>query len=167
MLSVCVMEPLSDEQKNSIRAWIEEGLAPGDIQKQIKETFGIPITYLDLRLILDDLKVVPKEKPGSEEPDAKDAETPAEQAELEPVDSDDLGGAPSFGKVSVSIDQITRPNALVSGKVVFSDGQKADWSLDQTGRLALDPATPGYRPTQDDVMAFQMELQNAARSAGI
>ena len=66
----------------------------------------------------------------------------------------------------MTIDQITRPGAMVSGRATFSDGQSAEWSLDQTGRLGLNPSTPGYRPSQQDVMDFQAELEKLARSQG-
>jgi hypothetical protein len=65
------------------------------------------------------------------------------------------------------MDQITRPGSMVSGRVIFSDGQKAEWYLDQTGRLGLNPTTPGYRPSQQDVMDFQTELEKLARSRGL
>jgi hypothetical protein len=67
----------------------------------------------------------------------------------------------------VTIDQITRPGAMVSGRTTFSDGQTAEWYLDQTGRLGLNPSTPGYRPSQQDVMDFQMELEKLARNQGL
>jgi len=51
--------------------------------------------------------------------------------------------------------------------VTFSDGENAGWYLDPAGRLALDPSTPGYRPSQKDVMDFQIELEKAARSQGL
>jgi hypothetical protein len=38
--------------------------------------------------------------------------------------------------------------------------------LDQMGRLSLNPSKIGYRPTEKDVLAFQMELQRLARSQG-
>jgi len=55
---------------------------------------------------------------------------------------------------------------LVSGKVTFSDGQNAEWSLDQTGRLALAAAQQGYRPSQADVQAFQRALQSELAKMG-
>jgi hypothetical protein len=66
----------------------------------------------------------------------------------------------------VTIDQITKPSALISGRVTFSDGESAEWMLDQMGRLSLNPSKIGYRPTEKDVLAFQMELQRLARSQG-
>jgi hypothetical protein len=64
------------------------------------------------------------------------------------------------------MDSITLPGALVSGKATFSDGQTAIWMLDQTGRLGLDPDSPGYRPNQQDMMEFQVQLRNLMRSSG-
>jgi hypothetical protein len=59
----------------------------------------------------------------------------------------------------VSVDQIAKPGAIVSGKVTFSDGQKADWYLDQTGRLGVVPSQQGYKPSAADVQEFQTSLQ--------
>ena len=68
----------------------------------------------------------------------------------------------SIGMV-IAIPPITssRPGAraIVSGKVTFSDGQTADWYLDQTGRLGLSPKLAGYRPPASDVQQFQMALE--------
>jgi hypothetical protein len=75
--------------------------------------------------------------------------------------------APATGKVSVGVDHLTRPGALVSGSVTFSDGKSAAWYLDQTGRLAVVPAERGYKPSAADVQAFQMELQNELQKQGL
>ena len=64
------------------------------------------------------------------------------------------------------MDTITKPHALASGKVTFSDGETADWMLDQTGRLGLNPSQPGYRPSEADIMSFQRELQRVAQGLG-
>ncbi|HEU4679399.1 MAG TPA: hypothetical protein VFS35_07755, partial [Terrimicrobiaceae bacterium] len=84
-----------------------------------------------------------------------------------PLPAQEKTPAAISGKVSVTIDQITRPGAMISGRATFSDGQKAEWYLDQTGRLGLNPSTPGYRPSQQDVMDFQVELEKLARSQGL
>jgi hypothetical protein len=147
---------LSEEQKASVANWVEAGEEMGAIQNRIKNEFGLTLTYMEVRFLLDDLKVVPKSEPEPE-PDTKDEDS--EVLEPEP--------APGPGRVSLTIDQITKPSALISGKVTFSDGQRAEWMLDQMGRLSLNPDTPGYRPAQDDVMAFQMELQSMARRQGL
>ena len=66
----------------------------------------------------------------------------------------------------MSVDQITRPGALISGKVNFSDGQIADWYLDQSGRLGVVPKVAGYKPTQADVQQFQLALQQEVAKLG-
>jgi hypothetical protein len=68
--------------------------------------------------------------------------------------------------VSVSVDQIARPGAVVSGKVTFSDGNTAIWYFDQTGRLGLSPQQPGYRPPPADLQQFQMLLETELAKMG-
>jgi len=143
---------ITEEQKAAISRWIEEGVGLPEIQKRLKDELGIALTYFETRMLADDLKL-----------QLKEPERPAEV----PKPEDPLPDAAMPGKLSMTIDQITRPGAMVSGRVNFSDGEKAEWSIDQTGRLALNPATPGYRPSQKDVMDFQVELERAVRSQGL
>jgi hypothetical protein len=152
---------LTDEQKAAVAGWIEAGASLSDVQKRLREEFQIALTYLDTRLLVDDLKVTFKE-PEPEPIPAEAAALPPEEDEFLPP----LPSAPGGGSVSVTIDQITKPSALISGRVTFSDGETADWLLDQMGRLSLNPSKLGYRPTEKDVLAFQMELQRLARSQG-
>lgn len=153
---------LTDEQKAIAAGWIESGASLSDVQKRLREEFQISLTYLDTRLLVDDLKITIKEP----EPEPVAAEQPTE-ADLE-SEADLLppAAAAGTGSVKVTIDQIVKPGALISGGVTFSDGESADWYLDQTGRLALNPSKQGYRPTEKDVLAFQVELQRLARSQG-
>ena len=66
----------------------------------------------------------------------------------------------------MTVDQIARPGALASGGVTFSDGNKADWYLDQLGRLGLVPKQKDYKPSQGDVQEFQAALQNELAQMG-
>jgi hypothetical protein len=122
------------------------------------------MTYMEVRFLIDDLGVKLKDKPVEtpkpEQPPA--ASGKPSDAPLAPGSEEALPAS----KVSVSVDQVTRPGALVSGKVTFSDGKSADWSLDQMGRLGLAPKEQGYKPSQDDLMDFQMELQNELARLG-
>ena len=70
------------------------------------------------------------------------------------------------GGVSVAVYLVPRPGSLVSGKVKFSDGKAAEWYLDQMGRLGLAPKEQGYKPSQEDLMEFQTELQNELAKLG-
>jgi hypothetical protein len=69
--------------------------------------------------------------------------------------------------VSIAVDHLARPGAVVSGKVTFSDGNKADWYIDQTGRLGLVPQQPGYRPPTGDVQQFQAALEGELSKLGL
>lgn len=117
-----------------------------DLQRRLKEDFGISLTYMDTRLLILDLGVELLETP-------KPAEKPEEPAPA-PVPT---------GKVTVTMDHLALPGALVSGKVVFSDGESAIWMLDQSGRPGLDPDTAGYRPSQEDIIEFQQQLRELIR----
>jgi len=146
---------LTDEQRKSISEWIEQDASLSEIQQRLKDEFQISLTYLEARLLADDLKLRLKDHEREPEPVAA------------PADAENSTPAAPPGTVSVSIDQITRPGSMISGKVTFSDGERAEWHLDQMGRLGLNPGTPGYRPSQQDVMDFQPELEKLARSQGL
>jgi hypothetical protein len=155
---------LTEAQRQSVAAWIAEGAKLGEIQSRLAAEFGLKLTYMDTRFLVDDLKLVPKdpERPKIPEPPAKPplATKPvpgaaAAEAEAELLPPPLAGG----GKVSVTVDQITRAGAIVSGKVTFSDGQLADWYLDQAGRLGVAPRQQGYKPSAADVQDFQAALQ--------
>ena len=150
------MHNFTDEQKAQIFAWIEQGASPADIQRNLKEEMGVSLTYLDTRLLADDLKL------NFKEPELPPA--PPTDPSVPPVPTE--SAASPTGGVSVSVDHITRPGALVSGTVVLSDGQKAAWFLDQTGRLGFHPETSGYRPSQEDIQAFQTQLESLLRKQG-
>lgn len=140
---------LSEEQKSTIRQWAEDGATMADIQKQMNEQWQIRVTYMDTRFLILDLGITlkqeVKEEPKKEEP-----------ALINP-DEEALGG------VKVSRDEIVIPGMMFSGKVIFSDGEKALWYVDESGRLGLDPDTAGYRPVQEDIITFQNELKQMLR----
>jgi len=155
---------LDEAQRQRITAWVLQGAKLSEIQNRLAEEFSIKLTYMEVRFLVDDLKLKLKdpEPPKVVEPPAV-PKTPATAATL-PGDEPSL--PPVGGKVSVSVDQITKPGAIVSGKVTFSDGQTADWYLDQTGRLGVVPKQQGYKPTQADVREFQLALQQEVAKLG-
>ena len=61
---------LTDDQKAAISKWIEAGASLSEIQKRLKEEFQISITYLEARLLADDLKLALKEPERPPEPRA-------------------------------------------------------------------------------------------------
>ena len=70
------------------------------------------------------------------------------------------------GVVTVEVDTIAQPHAMVSGNVTFSDGEKAYWYIDHQGRPGMAARTPGYHPTPQDITDFQVKLDAALRQAG-
>ena len=145
---------LDDTQRQKVAAWIDEGLKLSDIQKRLEKDLGLKLTYLEVRFLVDDLKLKPKDPPPPVKPPVKPEEA------LAPA-------ATAPGKVSVTVDQLTRPGAMVSGKVKFSDGKSAEWVLDQAGRLGLVPSEKGYKPVPADVQEFQIALQQELQKLGM
>ncbi|NMA45846.1 MAG: hypothetical protein GX945_04725 [Lentisphaerae bacterium] len=91
------------------------------------------------------------------------------QAELSAIMQkmqDDLAREAAEGKTKVNVSPVVRPGAMFSGDVVFASGAKAEWTLDQTGRLGLQPAEGSAKPTQRDMQLFQMELRRVLQSKG-
>jgi len=156
---------LDEAQRLIVAKWIAEGAKLSDIQNRLAAEFGLKLTYMEARFLVDDLKLTPKdpEPPKVVEPPL--AATPA-MAPNPALPGTGAALPPAGGKVAVSVDQITKPGALVSGKVTFSDGQLADWYLDQTGRLGVVPKVTGYKPTAADVQDFQLALQQEVAKLG-
>lgn len=142
---------LSDDQKAALHRWADEGATMSDFQRRLKEEFGVSITYMDTRFLILDLGITLKEEAKAEE------KKPEDEIKEAPVPT---------GKVTVSVDQLTLPGSLISGQVTFSDGEKGVWMIDQSGRPGLDPDTPGYRPTPEDIADFQVQLRELLRKQG-
>ena len=133
---------LTDEQKQQIHQWADDGAQMADIQKRMAQELGIQITYMDTRFLILDLGI----------------ELKKEEAPVESAPEEELKVA--TGMVETTVDELVRPGALVSGRVTFSDGEKALWAIDQMGRLSLDADTPGYKPDEEDMITFQEQLRD-------
>jgi hypothetical protein len=167
---------LDDAQKKSVAAWMAEGLKLSEIQSRIAAEFGISLTYMQVRLLVDDLKLTPKDVEGRE-PTAptlsKSSAGPGSGNSTRPGLNSSSSNpttrepAASPAGVSVLVDQITRPGAVVSGKVTFSDGEKADWYFDQSGRLGLIAQNAGYRPAPADLQEFRTALESELSNMGL
>lgn len=142
---------LTSEQKEALVRWAAEGATMSDLQSRLKDEFDLTVTYMDTRFIALDLKLELHEEPKA----------PEKKPEALPVPK-----LPT-GSVSVSIDSLTHPGALISGQVTFSDGETGVWMLDQTGRPGLDPDTAGYQPTAADIQEFQTQLRALVQKSGL
>lgn len=145
---------LSEEQIQSIKNWAEEGAQLPEIQVRMREEMNFPVTYMDTRFLILDLGIeLVNTEVKPEDPEV------AEVIETETI-------LPT-GTTQVTMDSVALPGALASGTIIFSDGEKALWKLDQTGRPSLDPETPGYQPSQDDILQFQQQLRTLIEKSGL
>ncbi len=153
------MASLTPAQTAQVASWVAAGATLSQVQTRLAAELGVTMTFMDVRFLVDDLNLtlIEKEEPKTlEEPAAADATDPATDSTVPAA-----GGA-----VTVEVDTIAQPHAMVSGNVTFSDGQKADWHIDHQGRPGLTARVPGYRPTQEDIVEFQTKLDGALRQAG-
>lgn len=153
------MASLTPAQTTQVASWVAAGATLSQVQTRLAAELGVTMTFMDVRFLVDDLNLtlIEKEEPKTlEEPAVADATDPAAGPTVPAA-----GGA-----VTVEVDTIAQPHAMVSGNVTFSDGQKADWHIDHQGRPGLTARVPGYRPTQEDIVEFQTKLDGALRQAG-
>ena len=181
---------LNEEQLKSVAAWFAGGASLDEIQKRLAAEFGVHLTYFDLRMIVAELPQ-PEEKDVKDE--GRDKRDPPEGDEpgatsCAPPEGDEAGGSsstegdganaqervpPEAGEtsastLSVTVDALMIPGTMASGDVVFSDGVKGKWYLDQMGRLGLGGDLPqGYRPSPADAALFQARLMEALRAKGL
>lgn len=147
---------LTEEQKSVVRGWAGEGRTLSQIQAALRNELGISLSYMDTRLLVGDLEIALAEKAAPAAP-SPTISAPAAAPEA----------AGPGGKVSVTLDELIPPHAVISGKVTFTDGTRADWYFDDLGRLALNPTQPGYRPTEADLLDFQRELRELVKTRGL
>ncbi len=144
---------LSSEQVEMVKEWVAEGAQMADLQKRLKDDFGFNVTYMDTRFLSLDLALnFQVDEEESEGPNDIENPEAQEEVDLEPLVQDGE-------TVTVTLDQVARPGAMVSGTVTFSDGMKALWLIDEMGRPSIDPDQPGYQPSEADLVSFQAELK--------
>lgn len=158
---------MTDQERNQLIARkLGEGMSLSDLQKLLKNDYGLQMTYLELRLLAAELPVDwGPEKPAAPPPPAEAVS--AEGEDLDDDDGDDDGadhgadaaGGLGGGPTTVTVSKLVRPGAAISGDVVFASGAKAEWFVDTMGRLGLNPTAGSARPTQEDLRDFQVELQ--------
>ena len=178
---------LDDRQKDAVRQWAADGAGLSEIQRRIKDEFGISMTYMDVRFLMLDIDAAVKDKP---EPKAREEGTGKREQGMDDVPqtnepstpqndedaADDVAADGEDGytppgmddsNVKVELDRVVRAGALASGSVTFSDGVTGSWYLDRMGRLGLTKVSkPDYQPSREDLEAFQMALQDKLAQGG-
>jgi len=157
------MARLTPAQISTVSAWVAEGATLSQIQERLSSQLEVSMTYMDVRFLVDDLNLalIEKEEPAKPEEAATEAAPADATAPVAPAETPQ-----GTGVVTVEVDTIAQPHAMVSGHVTFSDGEKADWYIDHQGRPGMAARTPGYRPTPQDITDFQAKLDAALRQAG-
>jgi hypothetical protein len=159
---------LDEGQRKTVAGWIEQGLKLSEIQTKISNEMGVTMTYMDVRFLIDDLKLQPKDI----QPIAAAVIGPTKAASVPdaaasaPAASEAADESAGLGGISVTVDQVARPGAMISGRVKFSDGQGGAWLIDQMGRPGLVTDQQGYRPSPTDIAEFQVQLQNELARMG-
>lgn len=146
---------LNDSQTKIVSDLIVQGKSLADIQRLLRDEFSISMTYMDVRFLVDDLGVAP-------EVTADEAnETDEKVEEPEVVEEGIVNG------VSVDVDAVTPPGALMSGSVTFSDGEALGWQLLSNGQLGLVPGdNSDYRPSSEDMQDFRVKMDELLRKKG-
>jgi hypothetical protein len=142
---------LTTEQIQTISTWLNEGMSLSDLQKRLDADWGMRMTYMEVRFLVDDLNLELAKPKVEEKP----------EEEVSDVVEPEVASA-----VSVTVDRVTRPGSIISGTVTFSDGVAADWNLDQMGRLGFGCKVEGYNPNEEDMMEFQQKLQQELATKG-
>lgn len=162
---------LNDTQRQTVTGWVADGLKISEVQNRLRAELGVRLTYMEVRLLVDDLKLKLKDPevppPVAVAPVAAPTAVPNQPIESPVAPITPLPSGAAAGNVSLSLDQLARPGALVSGKVTFSDGMNADWYLDQSGRMGVVPQQQGYKPSAADVQQFQLALEREMTKMGL
>jgi DNA-binding transcriptional MerR regulator len=149
----------NDERKQIIKELLAQGRTLSQIQDFLRQEKNDSITYMDLRLLLSEL-------PDAKLPEKELPKPPAPAPSPSPASPAAAPAGSTGGKLSISVDQMPAPGAMLSGYARFSSGAKAHWFLDEMGRLGLEPELGSEKPTQQDMKEFSTELRRMLQQSG-
>src|SRR5690348_8279261 len=112
---------LDEAQRKKVGDWVAQGLKLSEIQSRLDAELGLRLTYMEVRFLVDDLKLTARDM---DRPKAAPSPLTAPGA---PASAGPRPGAGPAGKakpqaaepqappgeVSVSVDQLARPGAVV------------------------------------------------------
>ena len=145
----------NEQRKPIIKMLLAQGRTLSQIQDSLRTEHGDSITYMELRLLLSempDLKLPDKERP-------KATATASTMLAADAPPPGVAAGAGTGSKLSISVDQMPAPGAMLSGYARFASGAKAHWFIDEQGRLGLEPELGASKPTPADMKEFAAELK--------
>ncbi|MCF7791011.1 MAG: hypothetical protein K9L78_02320 [Victivallales bacterium] len=151
--------------KRFVSKLLNEGVSLSDIQKRLQTEKDYKITFFDLRLLASELENIDWSKQKADV-EAAEAKKKAKEEEEKAVKTDlENEAADDTGKTVVELSKLKRPGAVASGSVKFASGVRADWVIDQYGRLGLE--NNSGEPNEKDIQEFQEELQKKMAGGGI
>ena len=159
----------NEERKPIVAQLLKEGRTLSEIQDYLRKEKGDSITYMELRLLLSempDVKLPEKETPKVAISPPAAAAGAGGRSALREGKAGPEQAARAGGKLSISVDQVPAPGAMLSGYARFSSGAKAHWFLDEMGRLGIEPELGSAKPTQPDMQEFSTELRRMLHQAG-
>ncbi len=136
--------------KKIIAQELNNGQSLSQIQDLLKDEYQHKLTFLELRLLAAEVETIDW-KSFEETPEEidKEKDTPADkQNEAQATD----------GVTQIEESSLVRPGSLTHGTVTFMSGAKAEWILENNGRLGLDKVVG--KPTENDLADFQVKLQS-------
>ena len=143
------------EQLEMVRQWASLGVDLNGIQKNLAAECGVHMTYMDVRFLLLDHGI-----------EIATAAAPVEEKKPEPApEPESAPQPPADGKLVVTLDELTLPGTLISGKVTFASGTRGGWQIDQLGRFAWNDLEG--QPTPEELQAFQFELTQILSRGGM
>lgn len=144
-----------------VRQWAGEGVDLNGIQKRLAAECGVHLTYMDVRFLLLDHGIEIATAAAPEQVKQPEPAAPAASA-AEPMPAPEAGQP---GKPVVTLDELTLPGTLISGKVAFASGTRGGWQIDQLGRFAWNDLQG--QPTPEELQAFQVELTQILSRGGV
>lgn len=164
---------LTPEQTAAVSTWVAAGDNLSVIQKKLRDQFGVALTYMDVRFLVDDLnlqlKDAPKKVDASDVTKAQPKPAAAAAPEAGGTELPEETAPEAGGGVSVDVDSVTLiPGAIASGAVRFSDGVTGKWIIDHQGRPGFtEISQPGYRPSKEDAQDFMRLLDAELQRRGL
>ena len=151
----------NEERKEIVRKLLAEKRTLSEIQDYLSKEKGDSITYMELRLLLSEM---PEVKLPEKEPPK--VHTPARESPLATSGTAAPAHPEKGAKLSIGVDQVPQPGAMLSGYARFSSGAKAHWMIDEMGRLGLEPELGSSKPTPKDMQEFTVELKRMLEQSG-
>lgn len=96
---------LSREQVEKVKSWVDEGAGIGEVQGRISSEFGVSMTYMEVRFLLDDIDAQIRDRPektSGELPMAPEAGLSSERSASSASSASSVSGASSAPERAVS-----------------------------------------------------------------